>query len=148
LPLTQDTDDAEALGRERDYANAVTMLDNGNDKRFEDIPSYARCVSLEEISDTANDFNLHVRRYVDNSPPLEPHDVRAHLMGGVPIVEIEMNVALFEGVGFEPAMHSPGVQAILITTTSVRRSHRDKSRGFYHIAMLSVRRHARWSPYE
>ena len=31
-----------------------------------------------------NDFNLNIRRYVDNTPPPEPQDVRAHLHGGVP----------------------------------------------------------------
>ena len=34
------------------------------------------------------DFNLNIRRYVDNSPPPEPHDVRAHLHGGIPAVEV------------------------------------------------------------
>jgi len=28
------------------------------------------------------DYNCNVRRYVDNAPPPEPHDVRAHLHGG------------------------------------------------------------------
>ena len=32
----------------------------------------------------AEDFNCNIRRYVDNAPPPEPHDVRAHLHGGVP----------------------------------------------------------------
>ena len=36
----------------------------------------------------AEDFNLNIRRYVDNSPPPEPHDVRAHLNGGIPKPEI------------------------------------------------------------
>jgi type I restriction enzyme M protein len=70
-------------------------------ERFEDIPAYARCVSVEEISGSANDFSLNLRRYVDNSPAPEPHDVRAHLVGGVPIAEVEANRALFEAVGFE-----------------------------------------------
>lgn len=72
-------------------------------ERFEDIPGYSRCVSLEEISEAANDFNLNIRRYVDNSPPPEPHDVRAHLLGGVPVVEVEANRLLFESLGFEPS---------------------------------------------
>jgi YgjP-like, metallopeptidase domain/N-6 DNA Methylase len=72
-------------------------------ERFEDIPAYARCVSLEEISDAANDFNLNIRRYVDNSPPPEPHDVRAHLVGGVPVAEVEANRVVFEALGFEPS---------------------------------------------
>ena len=37
----------------------------------------------------AEDFNCNIRRYVDNAPPPEPHDVRAHLHGGVPMSEID-----------------------------------------------------------
>jgi type I restriction enzyme M protein len=33
---------------------------------------------------SAEDYNCNIRRYVDNAPPPEPHDVRAHLHGGVP----------------------------------------------------------------
>lgn len=53
----------------------------------EDIPAYARNVPKAEIE--AEDFNCNIRRYVDNAPPPEPHDVRAHLHGGVPIAEVE-----------------------------------------------------------
>ena len=70
--------------------------------RFEDVPGYARRVSLEEIGGPANDWNLNIRRYVDNSPPPEPHDVRAHLLGGVPVAEVEAKRALFEALGFDP----------------------------------------------
>jgi type I restriction enzyme M protein len=52
-----------------------------------DVPAYARRVPLEEI--TAEDYNCNIRRYVNNAPPPEPHDVRAHLHGGVPVTEIE-----------------------------------------------------------
>ena len=52
-----------------------------------DIPGYARRVPREEIA--AEDYNCNIRRYVDNAPPPEPHDVRAHLHGGVPTLEIE-----------------------------------------------------------
>lgn len=52
-----------------------------------DVPGYARRVPVSEIEE--EDFNCNIRRYVDNAPPPEPHDVRAHLHGGVPIVEIE-----------------------------------------------------------
>ena len=71
--------------------------------RFEDIPGYARRVPLEEISSPTNDWNLNIRRYVDNSPPPEPHDVRAHLLGGVPVAEVEAQHPLFEALGFDPA---------------------------------------------
>jgi type I restriction enzyme M protein len=36
----------------------------------------------------ANDYNLNIRRYADNAPPPEPHDVRAHLVGGIPKAEV------------------------------------------------------------
>jgi type I restriction enzyme M protein len=52
-----------------------------------DIPAYARRVPVSEIK--AEDYNCNIRRYVDNAPPPEPHDVRAHLHGGVPVGEID-----------------------------------------------------------
>lgn len=48
---------------------------------------YSREVSVEELQ--REDFNLNIRRYVDNSPPPEPHDVKAHLFGGIPTAEVE-----------------------------------------------------------
>ncbi len=53
----------------------------------QEIPGYARRVPVSEIE--AEDFNCNIRRYVDNAPPPEPHDVRAHLHGGVPVAEVE-----------------------------------------------------------
>ena len=52
-----------------------------------DIPAYARCVPVAEIK--AEEYNCNIRRYVDNAPPPEPHDVRAHLHGGVPVSEVD-----------------------------------------------------------
>jgi type I restriction enzyme M protein len=71
--------------------------------RFEDVPGYARRVPVEEIGGSANDWNLNIRRYVDNSPPPEPHDVRAHLLGGVPAAEVEAKRPLCDALGFTPA---------------------------------------------
>jgi len=51
------------------------------------LEKYSKLVSLAELE--KEDFNLNIRRYVDNSPPPEPHDVRAHLNGGIPITEID-----------------------------------------------------------
>ena len=51
------------------------------------IPAYARLVPRAEIIE--EDYNCNIRRYVDNAPPPEPHDVRAHLHGGVPKVEVD-----------------------------------------------------------
>jgi type I restriction enzyme M protein len=52
-----------------------------------ELPGYARRVPVSEIE--AEDFNCNIRRYVDNTPPPEPHDVRAHLQGGVPKAEVD-----------------------------------------------------------
>jgi type I restriction enzyme M protein len=52
-----------------------------------DIPAYARRVPVADIK--AEDYNCNIRRYVDNAPPPEPHDVRAHLHGGVPVSEVD-----------------------------------------------------------
>lgn len=50
-----------------------------------ELTKYSRLVTLEEIQ--KEDFNLNIRRYVDNTPPLTPHDVKAHLKGGIPKAE-------------------------------------------------------------
>jgi len=49
--------------------------------------TYARRVPVTEIA--SEDYNCNIRRYVDNAPPPEPHDVRAHLHGGVPVAEVD-----------------------------------------------------------
>jgi type I restriction enzyme M protein len=55
---------------------------------FADVPGFAAVVDNKTIiEDEAG--NLNIRRYADSSPPPEPHDVRAHLHGGVPKREIE-----------------------------------------------------------
>ena len=56
-------------------------------RTMRDVRAYARLVPMSEIE--KEDFNCSIRLYVDNSPPPEPHDVRAHLSGGVPILEID-----------------------------------------------------------
>lgn len=48
-----------------------------------------------------NDWDLNIRRYADNAPPPEPHDVRAHLEGGIPKAEVEALRPLFEAHGFD-----------------------------------------------
>lgn len=50
----------------------------------------------------ANDYNLNIRRYADNAPPPEPHDVRAHLVGGIPKAEVADKAGLFRAHGLNP----------------------------------------------
>jgi type I restriction enzyme M protein len=67
-----------------------------------EVPGYARLVAIGEIA--ANDWNLNIRRYVDNTPPPEPEDVRAHLVGGVPKAEVTAQAGLLARFGLDPAL--------------------------------------------
>lgn len=53
----------------------------------QEILKYSKLVNKEELAD--EEFNLNIRRFVDNAPPPEPHDVHAHLQGGIPESEIQ-----------------------------------------------------------
>ena len=66
------------------------------------VTGYSRMVSIEEIGSEQNDWNLNIRRYVDNTPEPEPEDVRAHLLGGVPKSEVLAKAGQYEKFGFEP----------------------------------------------
>jgi type I restriction enzyme M protein len=69
-------------------------------ERHAEEPSFSALVSNEELRD--NDYNLNIRRYADNAPPPEPHDVRAHLLGGVPKAEVQAKRPLFVAHGLDP----------------------------------------------
>lgn len=62
-----------------------------------EIPKYSRLVELKEIEE--NEFNLNIRRYVDNSPDPEIEDVHAHLVGGIPKREVELYKPFFKKFG-------------------------------------------------
>lgn len=80
-------DKAQNFLRPEDTSRIVHTYRTLTNGGIEEIPSYARRVPISEIE--AEDFNCNIRRYVDNSPPPEPHDVRAHLYGGVPKSEVD-----------------------------------------------------------
>jgi type I restriction enzyme M protein len=65
---------------------------------FADVPSFATVVEARAIREVEAG-NLNIRRYADSSPPPEPHDVRAHLHGGVPVAEIDAIRAHAEAQG-------------------------------------------------
>ena len=64
-----------------------------------EIPKYSRLVSKSEIA--KYDYNLNIRRYVDNSPESELEDVQAHLIGGVPESEVVALGKDFSKFGFQ-----------------------------------------------
>ena len=66
------------------------------------VPGYAAVVERSVLAD--NDFNLSIRRYADNTPPPEPHDVRAHLLGGIPRSEVEDLAPQLAALGAHPGV--------------------------------------------
>ncbi len=64
------------------------------------MPDFSAIVDNATLK--ANAYNLNIRRYADNAPPHEPHDVRAHVLGGVPKAEIAVKTPLFAAHGFDP----------------------------------------------
>lgn len=67
---------------------------------FAEVPGFSAIVSNATLRE--KDFNLNIRRYADNAPLPEPHDVRAHLVGGVPKAEVQAKAALFNAHGLDP----------------------------------------------
>ena len=65
-----------------------------------ELPKYSRLVPKTEIVDT-HEYNLNIRRYVDNTPDPEPEDVQAHLIGGVPEAEVAARQADFAKFGVQ-----------------------------------------------
>ncbi|WP_457328685.1 N-6 DNA methylase [Rhizobacter sp. P5_C2] len=67
---------------------------------FRAVESFSDIVDIATLK--ASGYNLNIRRYADNAPPPEPHDVRAHLVGGVPKAEVDAKAALFTAHGVNP----------------------------------------------
>jgi type I restriction enzyme M protein len=78
--------------RPEDIEKIVTTFEE-----FRPVDGYATVVTRKELAE--NDWNLNIRRYADNAPPPEPHDVRAHLSGGVPKAEVETRAKLLTAHG-------------------------------------------------
>ncbi|MCW3084015.1 MAG: type restriction system adenine methylase HsdM [Bacteroidetes bacterium] len=53
------------------------------------MPKFSRFVSLAEIRDPKNDFNLNIPRYIDSQEMEDLQDIEAHLLGGIPNADIE-----------------------------------------------------------
>ncbi len=73
--------------------------------RLAEVPRYSRMVSLAEISDPKNDFNLNLPRYIDSTEPEDLQDIVAHLRGGIPNRDIDALDRYWQVI--------PGVRAVL-----------------------------------
>ncbi len=54
-----------------------------------EIPRFSRMVPLSEISDSKNDFNLNITRYIDSTESEDLQDIDGHLRGGIPDCDID-----------------------------------------------------------
>lgn len=67
------------------------------------IDKYSRLVDKDEIV-RQHDYNLNIRRYVDNTPDPEPEEVQAHLIGGIPQAEVSAKQGEFDKFKVKPAV--------------------------------------------
>jgi type I restriction enzyme M protein len=86
--------------REQDIHRIVDTF-----RRQVEIPRYARMVSVDEIADPKNDYNLNLPRYIDSSEPEDWQDIDAHLRGGIPERDLDAFAADWQ--------QFPGVRALL-----------------------------------
>ena len=69
--------------REQDIHKIVDVFN----KQLE-LNKYSRMVSLKEISDPKNDYNLNIPRYIDSQEAEDIQDIEAHLLGDIPAIDI------------------------------------------------------------
>jgi type I restriction enzyme M protein len=70
--------------REQDIHKIVDVFNN---QIKED--KYSRMVSISEISDPKNDYNLNIPRYINNQEEEDLQDIDAHLRGDIPEYDID-----------------------------------------------------------
>ncbi len=108
--------------REQDIHRIVDVF-----TKHVDVPRYARLVSVDEIADPKNNFNLNLTRYVDSSEPDDLQDIDGHLRGGIPERDLDALGAYWEvlpsvrGVLFESAGR-PGYARLRLPLANVKRS--------------------------
>lgn len=101
LFINADAEYAEGKNQNTLRPEDIEKIDYVYSHRLE-VAGYSRLVDISYI-ENQHDWNLNIRRYVDNTPPPEPEDVRAHLLGGVPISEVNSKKERFGKFGFDPA---------------------------------------------
>lgn len=94
--INADAEFAEGKNQNSLRPEDIEKIENVFNKKLE-APKYSRLVDLAEIK--SKDFNLNIRRYVDNTPEPEPEDVHAHLVGGIPRAEVAFKEALLKKFG-------------------------------------------------
>lgn len=100
LFINADREFAEGKNQNKLRPEDIEKIDHVFTHKAE-VPKYSRLVDKKVIAEE-HDYNLNIRRYVDNTPEPEPEDVQAHLVGGIPESEVEANSAEFAQFGVKP----------------------------------------------
>ena len=119
LFINADREFAEGKNQNKLRPEDIEKIDHVFTHKLE-IPKYSRLVDKAEIVDR-HDYNLNIRRYVDNTPEPEPEDVQAHLIGGIPESEVAMREPDFSRFGFSyEALFQPERPKYLAFNDSVK----------------------------
>jgi type I restriction enzyme M protein len=70
--------------RDQDIHKIVDVFNNQIE-----VPKYSRFIPNEEIADPRNEYNLNIPRYIDSQEPEDIQDIEAHLLGDIPLADIE-----------------------------------------------------------
>ena len=70
--------------REQDIHKIVDVF-----RKQLEVPRYSRFISFTEICDNKNDYNLNIPRYIDSQEVEDIQDIAAHLLGGIPDIDID-----------------------------------------------------------
>lgn len=75
--------------REQDIHKIVDTFN-----RLLELPKYSRMVSFDEIE--KNEYNLNLPRYIDSQEAEDLQDIAGHLLGGIPVSDIEALAAYWK----------------------------------------------------
>jgi type I restriction enzyme M protein len=70
--------------REQDIRKITDVFD-----AFAEVPKFSRMVSMTEIADPKNDYNLNIPRYIDTQETEDIQDLAGHLSGGIPQKDVD-----------------------------------------------------------
>ena len=105
--------------REQDIHRIVDTF-----KKYSDIPGYARMVPVAEISDTKNDYNLNLPRYIDSTEAEDLQDIEGHLRGGIPNRDLDALHAYWQVIpSVRAALFAdlrPGYSQLRITKSEIK----------------------------
>ena len=118
LFINADREYAEGKNQNKLRPEDIEKIDHVFTNKIES-PKYSRLVTADEIADE-HDYNLNIRRYVDNTPDPEPEDVQAHLIGGLPEDEVNALGDDFSRFGLDTdALFQPERDGYLAFTSEV-----------------------------